>query len=111
MNYSLTKNFADEFNNSSNTTEDIFAIQVNEQDGDNDMQLFWSIRAYGARDGDVDVLEKEVNEYEDGDARKALYYQDETDVYRSGKWKFNIKICPSSAWQKCILPVQNVTSA
>ena len=93
-NYSLVKNFADEFNNSSNTSEDIFAMQVNEQDGSNDMQLFWSIKTYGARDGDVDVLQKEVNEFEDGDARKALYYLDATNVYRSGKWKYQYNNLP-----------------
>jgi hypothetical protein len=92
--YALVKNFADEFNNSSNTTEDIFAIQVNEQDGANDMQLFWSITDYGARDGDVDVLQKEIDEFEDADARKALYYVDESDVYRSGKWKYQYKNLP-----------------
>ena len=92
--YSLTKNFADEFNNSSNTNEDIFATQVNEQDGSNDMQLFWSIKAYGARAGDVDVLQKEVNEFESGDTRKALYYIDDQDVYRSGKWKLQYKNLP-----------------
>jgi hypothetical protein len=92
--YSLMKNFADEFNNSSNTDEDIFAIQVNEQDPDNDMQLFWSIKDYGARAGDVDVLVKEVNEFEDGDARKALYYLDDQKIYRSGKWKLQYKNLP-----------------
>ena len=92
--YSLVKNFADEFNNSANTSEDIFAIQVNEQDGDNYMQLFWSIIAYGARDGDVDVLPKEVSEFENSDARKALYYVDETDIYRIGKWKLQYKNLP-----------------
>ena len=92
--YSLVKNFGDEFNNSSNTSEDIFAIQVNEQDGDNDMQLFWSITDYGARDGDVDVLQKEISQFEDGDARKALYYLDATNIYRSGKWKYQYKNLP-----------------
>ncbi len=92
--YTLVKNFADEFNNSTNTSEDIFATQVNEQDGSNDMQLFWSIKAYGARAGDVDVLQKEVNEFENGDARKTLYYLDETNVYRSGKWKYQYKNLP-----------------
>ncbi len=44
------------------------------QDGANDMQLFWSIILYGGRDGDVDVLQKHINLYEAGDARKALFY-------------------------------------
>lgn len=92
--YQLTKTFAAAFNNTTNSTEDIFAIQVNEQDGDNYMQLFWSITDYGARDGDVDVLPKEVNEFEDGDARKAMYYVDATGTYRSGKWKYQYRNLP-----------------
>ncbi len=85
--YALTDTYAEEFNNSANTTEDIFAIQVSALDGYNDMQLFWSTTEDGARDGDVDVEQEHIDLYEDGDARKDFFYIDADDVYRSGKWK------------------------
>jgi tetratricopeptide (TPR) repeat protein len=91
--YSLTKSFAEAFNNSSNSSEDLFAIQVSDQDGDNDMQLFYAPIENGGR-GDIEILEKEMNQYEDGDARKALYYLDEDSVYRNGKWKVQYKNIP-----------------
>lgn len=92
--FGLTKNYSEAFNNASNSSEDIFAIQVSDQDGSNDMQLFYSITDYGARDGDIDILQKRIDLYEDGDARKALYYKDDADIYRSGKWKFQYKNLP-----------------
>lgn len=92
--YTLNSNYADAFNNSSNSPEDIFAIQVSALDGSNDMQLFWSTIDYGARDGDVDVLPKHINLYDDNDARKALFYVDETGTYRSGKWQLQYKNLP-----------------
>lgn len=92
--FRLTDDYADAFNNEGNSTEDIFAIQVSALDGANDMQLFWSITDYGARDGDVDVLQKHINLYTDGDARKELFYIDETDTYRSGKWKLQYRNLP-----------------
>ncbi|MEJ0030084.1 MAG: RagB/SusD family nutrient uptake outer membrane protein [Bacteroidota bacterium] len=50
-NYSLTDTYEEAFNNASNSTEDIFAMQVNDQDGTNDMQLYCSIPDFGGRDG------------------------------------------------------------
>jgi hypothetical protein len=91
--YSLTSTYAAAFNNTSNSSEDIFAMQVTAQDGSNDMFVFWSISDYGARDGDVDVLNKHINLYSAGDARRALFYQDGS-VYRSGKWKFQYRNLP-----------------
>lgn len=91
--YSLTNTYAAAFNNTSNSPEDIFAMQVTAQDGSNDMFVFWSISDYGARDGDVDVLNKHINLYSAGDARRALFYQDGS-VYRSGKWKFQYRNLP-----------------
>jgi tetratricopeptide (TPR) repeat protein len=91
--FSLTKGFAEAFNNSSNSAEDLFAIQVSDQDGDNDMQLFFSPIENGGR-GDVEILAKEMDQYENGDARKGLYYLDADSVYRNGKWKVQYKNLP-----------------
>jgi hypothetical protein len=92
---SLNPDYADAFNNQENSSEDLFAIQVNSQDGANDMHLFWSIQAYGARDGDVDVLQKHMNLYAAGaaDDRYAFFYRD-GNVWRSGKWRLQYRNLP-----------------
>lgn len=92
--YSLTDAYAKEFNNTSNTSEDIFAMQVSAQHDENDMHLFWSIIDYGARDGDVEINDKHLELYEPNDARLALFYIDDQDIYRSGKWKLQYKNIP-----------------
>ncbi|MXV51650.1 RagB/SusD family nutrient uptake outer membrane protein [Pedobacter sp. HMF7647] len=89
----LTDTYEEAFNNSENSSEDIFAIQVNEQDGANDMQLFFSIPDYGGRDGDVEVTDKHLALYEDDDARLALFYEG-SGAIRSGKWKLQYKNLP-----------------
>ncbi len=87
---SLNATYAGAFNNESITTEDIFIIAVNSQDGSNDMHLFWSTGADGARDGDVEINDKHLNMYEAGDERKDLFYTGAGAV-RSGKWKLRYK--------------------
>lgn len=83
----LVSAYGDAFNNSSaNSSEDIFAIQVSPQDGSNSMQVYWSIPAYGGRDGDVSIQTKHLNLYAAGDTRKSLFYFG-AGATRSGKWK------------------------
>jgi hypothetical protein len=89
-NYDLTDTYAEAFNNSQNSTEDIFAMQVNDQDGTNDMQLYCSIPAYGGRDGDVQIEQKHLNLYETGDERLGLFYTGNGAI-RTGKWKLQYK--------------------
>lgn len=93
--FALTTAYADAFNNEENSSEDIFAIQVSSQDGANDMHLFWSTRANGARAGDVDVLQKHLSLYSGStqDARYNLFYKDGS-VWRSGKWKLQYRNLP-----------------
>ncbi|RYY27491.1 MAG: RagB/SusD family nutrient uptake outer membrane protein [Chitinophagaceae bacterium] len=89
----LTSTYAAAFNNQENTSEDIFAIQVSSQDGSNEMFLFWSITSEGARNGDVDVLQKHMDLYPAGDARYNLFYKDGA-VWRSGKWRTQYRNLP-----------------
>jgi len=91
--YELTGSYEEAFNNTSNSSEDIFAIQVSAQDGDNDMHLFWSIPDYGGRDGDVSIQQKHLNLYEATDERLDLFY-DGAGAVRSGKWKFQYRNLP-----------------
>ena len=78
------------FNNTELTSEDIFIIAVNSQDGANDMHLFWSTGADGARDGDVEINQKHLDLYEAGDERLDLFYTGSGAV-RSGKWRIRYR--------------------
>lgn len=90
---SLTPTFAEAFNNDDNSSEDIFALQVNEQDGDNSMHTYWSVPDFGGRDGDVEVLDNHVALYSLGDDRLNLFY-DGNSARRSGKWQLQFKNIP-----------------
>ncbi|MEX0927813.1 MAG: RagB/SusD family nutrient uptake outer membrane protein, partial [Balneolales bacterium] len=79
----LVDNYSDAFSQSSNTIEDIFAIQVSSQDGANDMQVFFEAEVDGR--GDVDIEQAHLDLYETVDERLNLFYDDD-GVYRSGKW-------------------------
>jgi len=89
----LAASYAGAFNNSTNVPEYLFAIQVNDQDGTNNMHLYWSIPAYGGRDGDVAILDKHLALYEAGDERRQLFYTGAGST-RSGKWQQQYKNLP-----------------
>ena len=90
---SLTPDFMDAFNNDGLSSEDIFAIEVNDQDGSNDMHLFYSIPEFGGRDGDVAILDKHLNLYEAADQRFNQFYVGAGDV-RTAKWQLQYKNLP-----------------
>ncbi len=90
--YTLTKTFAAAFNNTANSSEDIFAMQINAQDGNNTMQGFWSVPDYGGR-GDVEISQKHLDLYEPDDDRLALFFEADGAV-RSGKWKEQFTVLP-----------------
>jgi hypothetical protein len=92
-NYSLVNTYAGEFNNTENTSEDIFDVQINEQDDDNDLFLFWSVTKYGARSGDVAILQHHIDLYDPNDERVKLFYKGNGE-WRSGKWQQNFKNIP-----------------
>jgi hydrogenase maturation factor len=50
----------DAFNYESDTIEDLFTIQVNTQDGANDMHLFYATPDEGARGGDIIILQRHI---------------------------------------------------
>ncbi len=82
----LTGNYADAFNNESDSMEDLFSIQVSSQDGDNYMHLFYSVPEFGGRDGDIVPTQAHLDLYETGDDRLNLYYISADEV-RIGKWR------------------------
>lgn len=88
--FGLMTNYEDAFNQSANTKEDLFAMQVTTQAGSNSCFIFFSTSTFGARDGDIEVTDKHYDKYTSGDARKDLFFY-EADAYRAGKWRDNYK--------------------
>ncbi len=85
--YELVDNYADAFNNSSNTSEDVFAIQVTSQDGTNNMNEFFGSTENLGR-GDIFIEDQHLALYEKGDERLAFFYEEDELMY-TGKWTFN----------------------
>lgn len=77
-------NYSAAFNNDENSSEDIFAIQVSDQDGTNSLNTFYNIDPAGR--GDMDINQVHLDEYETNDERLNLFYYGDGAV-RSGKWR------------------------
>lgn len=86
----VTTGFMDAFNNDADTSEDLFTIQVNTQDGTNDMHLFYSTPDEGARGGDITILQNHVGLYEAGDQRLTQFSTRAEDL-RTDKWRQQFK--------------------
>jgi len=82
--------YMDAFNNDADTNEDLFTIQVNPQDPDNDMFLFYSLPEFGARGGDVAILQAHLTQYETGDERLTQFFT-ATGELRTSKWRDQFK--------------------
>ncbi len=82
----LTLNYMDAFNTEADSPEDLFAIQVNPQDSDNDMFLYYSLPEFGARGGDVSIQSPHFGYYEEGDARLTQFYFGAGEQ-RTAKWR------------------------
>jgi hypothetical protein len=91
--YSLLPNYEDLWNQDDNTAESIFSMQVSDQDGDNELVTFFSIPAFGGRDGDIEIEQKHLNLYDPADSRLALFY-DGNGAIRAGKWRDQYKNIP-----------------
>jgi tetratricopeptide (TPR) repeat protein len=86
----LVTNYMDAFNTNGDSPEDLFAIQVNTQDPDNDMFTFYSLPEYGARDGDVAILTNHLNGYESNDIRLSQFFTGAGEL-RTAKWRDQFK--------------------
>jgi starch-binding outer membrane protein, SusD/RagB family len=89
-NFSLVASYTSAFNNAAYTTEDVFSVVINDQDGVNNCHTFYSIPQYGGRDGDIVILDAHLNLYPANDTRKSLFYSFAGD-WRSGKWRDQYK--------------------
>lgn len=88
--FTLTADFESAFNNATNSTEDIFALQVTETDGAQSLNTFYGSSGAGGR-GDISINQAHIDLYEAGDARGAFFYND-TDgdpstPLRTTKWQ------------------------
>jgi hypothetical protein len=83
--YRLVPSYANVFNNDYNTYEDIFATQITPQNQASSMTEFFSIREFGGRDGDIEILDGHLNLYPAGDERLDLFFMG-AEAMRTGKW-------------------------
>ena len=90
----LENAYSKAFNNTSQSSEDIYVLPVTAQDGSNEMHTYWSILDYGARDGDIEINQSHLDLYSATDSRLNLFYVDGNGIYRSGKWKLQYKYLP-----------------
>ena len=81
--YTLTETFDLAFNNSTNSTEDIFAAQGTDQDYVNSLNTFFGSTSQGGR-GDIIINDQFLNAYDGSDERGNFFYQS-GDIYTS-KW-------------------------
>ncbi|MEY4540746.1 MAG: hypothetical protein RLZZ306_2503 [Bacteroidota bacterium] len=82
-NYSLTSTIDEAFNNTNNSTEDIFATQGTDQDFVNELNTFFASSSNKGR-GDIIVNDKHLGSYEATDDR-GLFFYEAGDIY-TGKW-------------------------
>jgi hypothetical protein len=83
--YILKTTYAAVFNNDNNSSEDIFATQITPQDRFSSMTEFFSVPAYGGRDGDIEILDAHLNLYQVGDKRFDLFFNGNGSI-ECGKW-------------------------
>jgi starch-binding outer membrane protein, SusD/RagB family len=96
--FALASSYDKAFNNASNSTEDIFAIQQTNQSNagtvDNGIQTFYGARSTGGR-GDINV-DLSALPFDAGDDRKSFSYEGEGIAGNEGdytsKWKQQYKV-------------------
>jgi starch-binding outer membrane protein, SusD/RagB family len=70
--------------NGINTAEDIFSVQVTDQDGVNNLNTFFASADYGGR-GDILIEDAHLDLYSADDLRGQLFYDDGNGIY-TAKW-------------------------
>ncbi|AKQ47659.1 hypothetical protein TH63_11520 [Rufibacter radiotolerans] len=67
--FRLASTYAEAFNNTTNSTEDIFAIQVTSQDGVNGLNTYYS----SLQRGDIEIQDQLIEQYDPSDERLDIY--------------------------------------
>ncbi len=83
---SLMPNYKDAFNTSENINEDLFAMQVTSQSGENDLITFYADEPQGGRGGDISLTEDYLNLFEADDVRGSFYYYNYYDDVLTSKY-------------------------
>ena len=83
---SLMPNYKDAFNTSENISEDLFAMQVTSQSGENDLITFYADEAQGGRGGDITLTEDFLGLFEPDDVRGSFYYYNYYDDVLTSKY-------------------------
>ena len=83
---SLMTNYKDAFNTSENISEDLFAMQVTSQSGENDLITFYADEAQGGRGGDITLTEDFLGLFEPDDVRGSFYYYNYYDDVLTSKY-------------------------
>ena len=73
-----------ESQNGINTNETIFAVQITDQDGINDLNTFYGSSSEGGR-GDIDISENFIAQFDSTDRRAGLFYDDD-GLFRTVKF-------------------------
>lgn len=87
--YELLADLEQVFNQSDNSAEDIFTIQITAQDGENRISYFYSGELEGGG-GFVGITDEHLTKYETDDLRAQLFYFDQqSSTRRTSKWRVN----------------------
>lgn len=89
--FSLVPNYVDAFNNAENSSEDVFAIQVSEQDGAHSLNTFFAHPDFGGR-GDITISPTHLAFYEAGDERINAMRADSSATEKWNDFTANIPV-------------------
>jgi len=95
---SLLPNFMDNFNQAANTQEDIFAIQVSDQDGANNLQLFYAEPTFGGR-GDIEVEPSFFSLYSSTDVRRTRTNNPTSSQFSTAFYSFDNAYFYTTKWR------------
>lgn len=85
--FNNTARTSDRESNQNATTEDVFAIQVTNQSGINNLNTFYATSDFGGR-GDIYILQPHIDLYEEDDERLEMFYDydEEEGIANTGKF-------------------------
>ncbi|MCB0686788.1 MAG: RagB/SusD family nutrient uptake outer membrane protein [Saprospiraceae bacterium] len=88
--FMLIEDFGDVFNQSDNTSEDLFTIIFTPQeDNQNAFIELYAARNRGGNQGQIAIPPSYLERYDSNDGRLELFYLDPFMIYRTGKWITN----------------------
>jgi hypothetical protein len=83
----LSATFADAFNHDQDNDEDIFAMQVTSQSGENQLVISYASEDLGGRGGDISINQAYLDLFDDpNDQRATFYYDNPKGDHLTGKF-------------------------